>query len=68
MADVLIVKWPYVDRHIWGRCPLMMKAESAVMNLQTKKSLTLLEKPPKTRGNRKDIHTLFRKIMTLLIT
>ena len=61
MADVLIVKWPYVDRHIWGKCPLMMKAESAVMNLQTKKSLTLPEKPTKTRGNKKGYSYTFQK-------
>lgn len=59
MADVLIVKWPYVDRHIWGKCPLMMKAENAVMNLQTKKSLTLPEKPPKTRKKQERIFIHF---------
>ena len=59
MADVLIVKWPYVDRHIWGKCPLMMKAESAVMNLQTRKSLTLPEKPPKTRKKQERIFIHF---------
>ena len=59
MADVLIVKWPYVDRHIWGKCPLMMKAKNAVMNLQTKKSLTLPEKPPKTRKKQERIFIHF---------
>ena len=59
MTDSPIVKWPYVDRHTWGKCPLMMRAESAVMKLQAKESLTLPEKPPKTRKKQERIFIHF---------